>query len=252
MAKVDHTHELNAGTWNQCDDLWLFHEFFLDKKNCAEPPSDRKFRLLVVAALRAVWKHLSDPRSRAAVEAAEEYADTQEPGILTGAQQGAEQVVVEINQEWDPSKGLARQIAWLAGYMLDPDWNNDPAMPSWAETVTDLENDDIPGRTCKQAADLHLHLFFDIFDNPFRPVAIDLNWVTPTVQSLAQAAYAERIAPDPSHPGWLVLDPKQLLVLTDALLDAGAPNDSEIIQHLRDPGPHVRGCLGVDSILGKG
>jgi hypothetical protein len=38
--------------------------------------------------------------------------------------------------------------------------------------------------------------------------------------------------------------------LADALLDAGCA-DEEMVGHLREPGPHVRGCWAVDVILGK-
>ena len=37
--------------------------------------SERKLRLLACASCRLIWPSLIDPRSRAAVEAAEEYAD---------------------------------------------------------------------------------------------------------------------------------------------------------------------------------
>ena len=42
----------------------------------------------------------------------------------------------------------------------------------------------------------------------------------------------------------------RLAVLADALEDAGASGD--ILEHLRDPGPHVRGCHVVDALVGKG
>ena len=37
-------------------------------------------------------------------------------------------------------------------------------------------------------------------------------------------------------------------VLADALEEAGAP--AELVTHLREPGPHVRGCHVVDLCLG--
>ncbi len=103
---------------------------------------------------------------------------------------------------------------------------------------------DIPGRTCDEAEALHLHLFRDIFSNPFRPVTLDSSWRTPTAVALAQAAYDERSLPAGT------LDPERLAVLADALEDAGCDN-ADIVDHLRGPGPHVRGCFVVDLLLGK-
>ncbi|MBI1913499.1 MAG: hypothetical protein HYS12_01905 [Planctomycetes bacterium] len=83
-----------------------------------------------------------------------------------------------------------------------------------------------------------------MFGNPFRPVALDLTWQTSTVVSLAQAAYEECILPAGT------LDPDRLAVLADALEDAGCDN-AEILDHLRGPGPHVRGCWPLDLLPGK-
>jgi hypothetical protein len=41
-----------------------------------------------------------------------------------------------------------------------------------------------------------------------------------------------------------------LPVLADALEDAGCDNDA-LLDHLRSPGPHARGCWALDLILGK-
>ena len=46
------------------------------------------------------------------------------------------------------------------------------------------------------------------------------------------------------------LDSDRLAVLADALEEAGCENE-DILQHLRGPGPHVRGCWVVDLVLGK-
>src|SRR5262249_53237996 len=82
---------------------------------------------------------------------------------------------------------------------------------------------------------------------PFPRPPFDTCWQTPVVRSLAQAAYEERVAPDPSRPGWLVLDPTRLLVLADALEEAGA--NAGLLGHLRQPREHVRGCWCVDVLL---
>jgi hypothetical protein len=85
---------------------------------------------------------------------------------------------------------------------------------------------------------------------PFRAANVDPHWRTPCVVSLARAAYEDRVAPDPSRPGWLTLDGARLAVLADALEEAGC-DDADILSHLRGPGPHARGCHAFDLLLGK-
>jgi hypothetical protein len=45
------------------------------------------------------------------------------------------------------------------------------------------------------------------------------------------------------------LDPVRLAVLADALEEAGA--GGEVVEHLRGPGPHVRGCFVIDALTGR-
>jgi hypothetical protein len=84
----------------------------------------------------------------------------------------------------------------------------------------------------------------EIIRNPFPPMNFDRTCITSTIPSLAQAAYADRILPS----GELARD--RLAVLSDALEEAGC-DDSAVLDHLRGPGPHVRGCWALDLILGK-
>src|SRR5262249_44874973 len=83
-----------------------------------------------------------------------------------------------------------------------------------------------------------------LFGNPFRPVSLDTAWLTPDVVGLAEAAYQERLLPSGE------LDPQRLLVLADALEDAGCDN-GDVLGHLRGPGVHVRGCWVVDLLTGR-
>jgi hypothetical protein len=84
----------------------------------------------------------------------------------------------------------------------------------------------------------------DVFGDPFRPLRLSPSLLTPTVLSLAQAAYEERIMPL-GH-----LDPMRLAVLADAIEKVGCA-DEGILGHLRSPGPHVRGCHIIDLALGR-
>jgi len=130
---------------------------------------------------------------------------------------------------------------------------------------------------------LQAALLREVFGNPWRQSVVPFQWVpkdwlTPTVLSLAQAAYEERL-PDGT------LDPVRLAVLADALEEAGCVGDSPcrrcggrgeirsghpmswpdcgacggtgrvpvhpLLAHLREPGPHVRGCWALDIVLGE-
>jgi hypothetical protein len=80
-------------------------------------------------------------------------------------------------------------------------------------------------------------ILHDIFGNPFRPVAPDPSWLTPTVKALAQGIYDER--------RW-----EDLPFLADALEEAGCDH-ADVLEHSRSGGVHVRGCWLLDLLLGK-
>ena len=84
----------------------------------------------------------------------------------------------------------------------------------------------------------------DVVGNPFRPQRLDPALRNPTVLAMAQAAYQERLLPSGE------LDRTRLAILADALEEAGCDN-ADILNHLRQPGEHVRGCWVVDLVLGK-
>jgi hypothetical protein len=91
-------------------------------------------------------------------------------------------------------------------------------------------------------------LIREIFGNPFRP-AVEINpawleWQHDIVQEFARTAYENRRLPRGT------LDPGRLGLLGDALEDAGC-TDAALLGHLREPGPHVRGCWALDLILSK-
>jgi len=77
----------------------------------------------------------------------------------------------------------------------------------------------------------------DVYPNPPPTLTAAPAWLTPTVNSLADAIYAKRAF-------------DRLPILADALEDAGCTN-RDILDHCRQPGVHVRGCWVVDLVLGR-
>ncbi len=83
-------------------------------------------------------------------------------------------------------------------------------------------------------------LLREILGNPFHPYTINpflLAWNDGVIRKLAQTIYDE--------PAFDTMP-----ILADALEEAGCDN-ADILNHLRGPGPHVRGCWVVDLLLGK-
>jgi hypothetical protein len=195
--------------------------------------SERKLRLFAAACCRRVWHHLTDERSRRAVELAERLADgeatTKE---RAAAARSARRVSARyrVADTWYAvaAAGYATESrAWGAAYYA-------------AEAVARQagQTKARPGEEKAQAA-----LLRDIF-NPFCPVTISPAWQSPQVIGLAQATYDERELPAGT------LDTARLAVLADALEDAGCTN-ADILNHCRRSGVHVRGCWVVDLLLGK-
>jgi hypothetical protein len=99
--------------------------------------------------------------------------------------------------------------------------------------VRDLEGDEVAAAVShSQTAYLR-----DIIGNSFRPVSLSIGLRTSTVMAVAQPIYDDRSF-------------ERLPILADALEDAGC-TDADLLDHLRGPGPHVRGCWALDLILGK-
>lgn len=217
---------------------WLASEDLLGMLECLEAAlrggrlSDRVRRLFAVACARRVWNHLVSDVSRTAVELSEHAADHPVPERdLWIANGNADDAVYELNDlpENDPRIWAAYTASYCAHAELDID------------TMTDVgfDSGSIGGGDGAVA-----HRLRDLVGNPFRPVTIDPAWLTPTVATLAQSVYDERIMPSGE------LDPDRLAVLSDALEEAGCDN-ADILSHLRSPGPHVRGCWAPDLLLGK-
>jgi hypothetical protein len=207
--------------------------------------SDRRLRLFGCACVRRVWVLLLEEQSRRLVEAGELYAD----GLadeLTLAE--ARQAYHDHLREADDGERDAEDDE---DDLVLPDAEAATAACEVAESGASLFCALYASHYAASAAEggeqgeraAQAVLLRDIF-NPFRPITLSPSCLTPQVVALAQAAYDQRELPS-GH-----LDPAHLAVLADALSDAGC-EDAGLLGHLRGGGVHVRGCWGVDAVLGK-
>jgi hypothetical protein len=195
--------------------------------------TDRKTRLFAVACCRRIWPLLKDERSRVAVEVAERLAD----GLCSGEELDSTITQALDLYEEEPTSRIA------AASLLTVDF---PLLAhkiahEVAETTTLAQQD------TKRASRENARLLREIFGPlPFRIVTLPPSvrtWNNGLIKRLAEQAYQHRLLPS-GH-----LDPERLAVLADALEEAGA--DSELVAHLRGPGPHIRGCHVVDLLTGR-
>jgi hypothetical protein len=197
--------------------------------------SMRKLRLFGCACCRRVWDRLPSPDGRTAVELAERYADGAGGGITGWLRRQWLMDCLMGQAEAEAQSRVWREssITWAPFCVLKSD-PKPHLEASWY----------VRSRSGDGEAGAQVLLLRDLFGNPFRPVTLGRSWRTPTVASLAQAAYDERCLPSGN------LDAARLAVLSDALEESGC-NESEILTHLRSPRAHARGCWVLDLILGK-
>jgi hypothetical protein len=217
-------------------------------KACRSP---RKRRLLACCHARRVLPSLEDPRFQNAVELSERYAD----GEATAKELTAERRKVKnlgqelysefINDQPQPF-GHTRRISlayWGIVDILAKSMQPYRCGISAWEERRDLTRSELD-RDPDDALQLEGRLVREVFGNPFRPVTLDPAWNNAAVVKLAQSVYDERDLPS-GH-----FDNGRITILADALEEAGCTN-TDVLDHCRSPGPHVRGCWLVDLILGK-
>lgn len=229
--------------------------------------SDRKLRLFAVACCREVWHLLTDERSRRAAEVAERYAD----GLATeGERQAAYECLPRAGDANWASSGAHLAIHTLMpngmsqhiplGELLNNSVKVCPECDGDGELVTSHRFTCYEcrgsGRVCGTGEGplpypRQADILRSIIGNPYRPVKVEPQWLTPTVVSLATAAYLEREAVgceacrgeggrwdneaidqwyrcQPCHGTGRIetghLDPVRLAVLADAVEEAGCSN----------------------------
>jgi hypothetical protein len=240
---------------------WLTRGFIVDRGPLADSlarAGKRKVLLLGCACARAVWHLLEDSRSRAAVEAAERFADGQAPEAeCRQALTAAEQVFVDQRRRppgTGPVERAAAEAARWAANVVGPLPNDRPwfswamslahatAVAHWAGTrVAGYRAGMQPVAADWDAARaIAPRLAACVFGSPSRHPSVDSAWLAwngGTVAKLAEVIYTERRWGD-------------LPVLADALEDGGCA-DTALLGHLRGPGPHARGCHALDLLLGR-
>lgn len=215
--------------WLQCNDSTAM------LKNLAKPVSFRKHGLFICACARrqVIWSSRSR-NFRKAIQILEQQMD------------GSCEVM--IRQAMDKFRHASQEGIEGSFFYNVRDFCENPSLFAfnylWRSVRHFIGNDE---QLFAREALAHVSFLREIFGNPFQPVGINpiwLWWGDRTVSGLAQAAYDER------QPHSVRLDPELLAILADALEDAGCDN-TEILCHLRNSGPHVRGCWVLDLLLKK-
>jgi hypothetical protein len=211
----------------------------------------RKQRLFLAGCCRRIWDQLVSGRSRYAVQVAERLAD----GLvgeeeLQAAREAAWAAARDATPAaWAAAKAAARTLLkappWDCGWPSPNykrgypqwllDWYEGPSAVAW-----DARMALPPDRRAKEE-EAQLVLSLDIADGIFLPLAPPtpavLGWHDGTARRLAESIYQSRRFED-------------LPVLADLLEEAGL-TDTELLGHLRLPGPHCLGCWALDTVLGK-
>jgi hypothetical protein len=241
--------------WLASDDLRLMLPFVATKW------SERKGRLYMAAGLRAIWPLLYSEYSRKVIVFLEKEADcpvTEEAvhrmeylaeiptfgyEIEEGIPQGAKKWLIKQGAFTEADLASvsktsrcpifhrlvnAAHIAYHAHNFCAALLHEPPGPNTFSGHLLDhlTREQEWPGPW----------LVHEVVGNPFRPVTVDPSWLTSAIINMAQTIYDENQFED-------------LPILADALEDAGC-TDLDVLNHLRGPGPHVRGCFAVDLCLG--
>jgi hypothetical protein len=246
--------------WDECANPQEMVTFLLEGGRL----SGRKARLFAAACCRRVWHHLSDPRSREAVEVVERFADglASEEHRQRAEQEADAAVVQNSHAEGEQDFSSMCNPCYYSGVAafwatrLAPDHAMLGASTrataaagrrAIAEASDAADLREIRAVAEQKEFEVQRHLSRCIFGSPscpqppFSPSL--LAWSDGLVVKLAEAAYQERSLPSGE------LDRDRLAVLADALEEVGA--DDLLLGHLRGPGPHVRGCFVTDMLTGR-
>lgn len=182
------------------------------------PPSFRKLRLFIIACVRRVPTFYPTDKHRCALDVALLLADKRAP-----------EQDVNLFQSCLRLDPLAPLLAPLGSAPFD--------LP--IALALALGRSDSQAFLRERAA--QADILRELFGNPLRPLQIDpawLRWNEGFIPGMARGIYEDRTF-------------RRLAILSDALEDAGCES-REILDHLRSPGPHPRGCYVLDALMTEG
>jgi hypothetical protein len=229
---------MTEAEWLACTDPEAMLEFLRGRS------SERKLRLFAAACCRRIWHLLDEEEYRAALEVAERFVEGQASLSDLSA---AYDEVYEMHEVVADSDVVETYVAEAVVDACSPEFEPFHATNVIADvsdavaTAASTDTQAKRARTAERRA--QAHLVRDLFGNLCRPVPIDRAWRTAGIRALARAAYEERTLPAGT------LDGARLAVLGDALEEAGAAGT--LLDHLRGPGVHVRGCWVLDLVLAR-
>lgn len=214
--------------WLDCDGAEPMLDFVIHKA------SDRKFRLFAVACCRRIWIHLRDERAREAVEVAERFAEgSADKQQLRAARRAMTRAHFDDTHRKGRTTVAGFAVASAFATVAEQPWDaarQASRASAWASTPT--------GPNLPEERRAHAELVREVFGNPFAhpPGAVD--------QLLSGAGFheAERIYAGQSFDS--------LPGLAELLEQAGC-DDAGLLAHLRNSGPHCRGCWALDRLTGR-
>ena len=163
-------------------------------------------------------------------------------GVSLSGEQGGQMLIAvmaqgEALQDWPAEQvALWRLALWTKGIADELETGAAPILAqSFVQGSAEADEKLVGEEACR--------LLREIFGDPFHPVQLAPAWRDPAIQELAAAAYG-----DPGQP-LDVLDSHRLAALARAL-DGAEGDSAAVLSHLREPGPHVRGCWVVDLLRG--
>lgn len=237
---VDLRPVLSEADWLACP----YPGALIDYVNQSKQIGRRKFFLAGAACVRRIWHLLNGAESRAAVEAAERYADGE---ISQEELLAIQKPASDFHRRWH--EGDPRFMAAIAASRLSHDLRQNQGLaehtmyaPVDASKAVALLNGVSEGSEvwyAKEQAEMRVQaeIYRCVMGNPFRPMELKPMWQTPKIIHLGSAIYADRAF-------------ERLPLLADALEEAGCTN-ADMLVHCRSKGPHARGCWVIDLLLGR-